>query len=49
MTCTQLAKKLAGDEQNLGDLTGISAEHFWNWEKTDTTGFDGYTYLAGDK
>ena len=49
MTCRLLAKELAGDEWNLGDLTGISAEDFWTWEKMDTKGYDGHDYLARDK
>ena len=49
VTCRQLAKELAGDEWTLVDLTGISAEDFWNWAKTDTTGYDGTDYLAQDK
>ena len=36
----QLAKELAGDEWNLNELTGISAEAFWTWDKTDTTGYN---------
>ena len=41
MTCIQSAKEFAGDEWNLGDMTGLSAEDFWTWSKTDTTGYDG--------
>ena len=44
-----MAKELAGDEWNLGDLTGISTEDFWTWAKTDTRGYDGNDYLDQDK
>ena len=30
-------------------MTGLSAEEFWTWEKTYTTGYDGHDYLARDK
>ena len=49
VTCRQAAKELAGDKWNLGKLAGISAEAFWNWSKTDTTGYDGNPFLAQDK
>ena len=49
VTCRQLAKELAGDEWTLGKLDRISAEEFWNWAKTDTTGYDGHDYLDLDK
>ena len=49
MICRQSAKELAVDEWTLGKLTGISAEDFWNWAKTDTAGYDGHDYLARDK
>ena len=49
VTCRQSAKELAGDEWTLVNLTGLSAEDFWTWEKTDTTGYDGNDHLAQDK
>ena len=49
MTCRQLAKELAGDEWTSGDMNGLAAEDFWNWAKTDTTGYDGHPYLSIDK
>ena len=49
MTCRQAVKEFAGDEWTLGELTGLSAEHFWNWDKTNTTGYDGHDYLVRDK
>ena len=49
MTVRQLAKDLAGDEWNLGELTELSAEDFWTWAKTDTTGNDVNDYLTWDK
>ena len=49
VTCRQSVKELAGDEWNLGNLTGLSAEDIWNWAKTDTTGYDRHAYLARDK
>ena len=45
VTCKQSAKELAGDEFTLGYMNGLSTEDFWTWEKTDTTGYDGYPYL----
>ena len=42
----QSTKELVGDEWNLGKLTGLSADSFWVWAKIDTTGYDGYRYLA---
>ena len=47
--CRQSAKELTDDEWTLGELTGLSAENFWTWEKTDTTGYDGHDFLAQDK
>ena len=44
-----MAKELAGDEWNLGDLSGVSTEAFWTWEKLDTIGYDGNAYLEIDK
>ena len=49
LTCRQSAKELAGDEWTWGDMTGIAAEAFWTWSKTDTTGYDGHPYLSIDK
>ena len=49
MTCKQLAKELAGDEWNLGYMIRLFMEDFWNWAKTDNSGYDGYPYLANDK
>ena len=49
MTCRQLAKELAGDECTSGNMNGLAAEDFWNWAKTDTTGYDGHPYLSIDK
>ena len=46
MTCRKSGKELAGDEWTLGELTRLSAEDFWTWEKTDTMGYDGHDYLA---
>ena len=42
MKCMQSEKELAGDEWTLGGLTGLSAEDFWNLEKTDTMVYDGH-------
>ena len=49
MTYRQLVKDLSGDEWTLGNMTGLATEEFWNWEKTDTTGYDGNLYLAIDE
>ena len=49
VTCKQSEKELAGDEWTLGDLSGVSAEEFWTWVKTDTIGYAGNPYLAIDK
>ena len=49
VTYRQSERKLVGDEWNLGELTGLSAEAFWNWAKTDTTGYDRHPLLFGDK
>ena len=49
MTCKQSAKELADDEWTLGNMNGLSPEDFWNWVKTDTTGYDRHPYLAIDK
>ena len=46
VACRQSAKDLAGDEWNLGELAGLSVEAFWDWAKTDTTGYGRHTYLA---
>ena len=45
VTCRKLAKEIAGDEWILGELTGLFAEDFGTWMKTDTTGYDGHDYL----
>ena len=42
VTCRRLARELAGDDWTLSDLTGLSAEYFCTWAKTDTTGYDGH-------
>ena len=49
VACRQLAKELAGDEWNLGELEQLSAEAFWTRSKTDTTGHDRHAYLARNK
>ena len=49
MTCKQSSKELAGDEWNLGNLSGVSTEDFWTWEKTDTIGYGEHPYLAINK
>ena len=49
MTFRQSSKELAGDDWNLRELAGISAEKLWNWYKKDTTGYDGHEYLTWDK
>ena len=49
VTCRKLAKEIAGYEWILGKLTGLFAEDFGTWVKTDTTGYDGHDYLARDK
>ena len=49
MTCRQLVKELVGYAWTIGELTGISAEDFWTWSKTDTMGYDGHDYPARDK
>ena len=38
-----------GDEWNLGELEGLSADDLWNWAKTDITEYDRHAYLAMDK
>ena len=45
VTCRKLAKELTIYEQNLGKLTGLSAEKFWTWDKTGTTGYGVHVYL----
>ena len=47
--CRQLTKELAGDEWNLGKLTGLLADDLCIWSKTNTTGYDGHEYLERDK
>ena len=47
--CRQPEKELAGDEWNLGEMAGLSADNLWTWAKTDTTGYDGHEYLDMDK
>ena len=49
VTCNQSAKKLAGDEWNLGDISRVYTEDFWTWTKTDTIGYDVHPYLDIDK
>ena len=49
VTCRQSEKALAGDEWNLGKLTGLFADDLWTWSKTNTTGYDGHEYLERDK
>ena len=49
MTYKQLAEELTSDEWNLGDMSGLFTEDFWNWSKTDNIGYDGHLYLAIDK
>ena len=49
MKFRHLSKELAVDEWTLGELTGLSAEDFWTWEKIDTMGCYGHDYLAVDK
>ena len=46
MAYKQATKELAGDEWNLGKLTGLSTEAFWTWANTDTTGYGGHPFLA---
>ena len=36
----QLEKELAGDEWNLGKLSGLSADYLWDWVNTYTMGYD---------
>ena len=43
------AKELAGDEWNLGKLADLSANYFWTWVKTDTTGYYGHAHMDRDK
>ena len=45
----QSANELTGDEWNLGELTGLSADDFCTWAKTDTMGHYRHAYLAMDK
>ena len=47
--CRQLVKDVAGDEWTLSNMTGLAAEDFWTWAKTDTTGYDVNPCLAIDK
>ena len=49
VTFRQSAKELGGDQWTLGDMTGLAAEGFWTWSKTDTTGYDGHPYLDREK
>ena len=48
MTFKQSVKKLADDEWTLDVMSGLSTEDSWTWVKTDTIGYDRYTYLAID-
>ena len=48
VTCKKSVKDLASDEWTLGEMNRLAAEEFWNWVKTDTTGYDGHPYLAID-
>ena len=43
--CRQSTKEITGDECNLGKLAVLSADDFWTWAKTDTSGYDGHAYL----
>ena len=43
-----MAKELAGDEWDLGELGGLSADDLWTWAKTESMGYDGHAYLAMD-
>ena len=45
MTCKQSVKELAGDEWTLVDMSGVSTEDFWNWEKMDSMGYDVHPYI----
>ena len=45
----QSEKYLAGDEWNIGNMTGLATEEFCTLVKTDTTGYDVHPYLAIDK
>ena len=47
--CRRSAKEIVGDEWNLRELTELSAEDLWNWDKTDTMGYDRHPFLARDK
>ena len=40
--CKQSTKELASDEWNLGDMSRLSTEDFWNWAKTDNIGYVGH-------
>ena len=44
--CKQSTEELAGDEWTLGNLSRVSTEDFWTWEKSDTIRYDGHAYLA---
>ena len=41
-----MAKELAEDHWNLGNVKEISTERFWTWDKDDGIGNDGDTYLV---
>ena len=49
VSCSNLAKELVVDKWNLRKLTGLSAEAFWTWANTDTTGCYVHAYLALDQ
>ena len=49
MTCKQSAKELAGDEWTLGDLSRVSTEDLWTWEKSDTIRYGKHAYIEIDK
>ena len=46
LECKHLAKYLARDSWDLVKLKKLSTDYFYNWEKKDRTGCDGYAYLV---
>ena len=47
--CRQSVKEPTGEEWNLGELKGLSADDLCTWAMTYTTVYDGHAYLVMDK
>ena len=46
VTCRNSAKEITGDDWDLVNLHGLSAEDLWTWANTYTTGYDVHGYFA---